>query len=317
MENPEPPKEEQTLESAPTDKNSATASSETTPATPGATPGATDSAAPQPEKKPSLFSKIREAKYLYVSVFGVLILVIAAVSYFSVKGDKADNANPTASTLTANNLASLKGATTVVGDPKQILDIQSNAVFEGQILVRGELNAAGDLKVGKDLSVAGVGNFNTLQTTGNAAVSGGLTVKANLGVSGSGSFGSLSTGQLTAGGLTLNGDLALTHHLTIGGSIPKVTSGSIGSGGTATISGSDTSGTVTINTGSGATAGTIATITFSTAYKSVPHVVITPVGASAAGLGYYVTRTASGFTINVTNDPTAGSSFSFDYIIIG
>ncbi len=51
-------------------------------------------------------------------------------------------------------------------------------------------------------------------------------------------------------------------------------------------------------------------------YSKTPYVVITPVGTGGAGLTYYVTRTATGFSIGTTNVPPGATSFSFDYIVI-
>lgn len=313
MENQSQPEKEQSLESAPAEAKQ----------TPSSSPTAQTSGNREPEKSDepkvaSVFGQIRENRYLYIVIFVVFILVIAGVTFWSIKNsnDKAKN-NGASANLTSDNLATLKGATTLVGDPKQILDIQSNAVFEGQVLVRGELNSAGDLKVGKDLSVTGAGTFNQLQTIGNLTVNGSQTIKASLSVSGDGAFsGKLSASQLTVGTLNLTSDLTITKHITVSGSLPKVSAGSVGSGGTVSISGSDTAGTVTINSGSGPTAGNLVTVTFATAFKSTPHVVVTPVGVAAGTLDYYVTRSNNAFTVATVNAPASGSSFSFDYVVI-
>ena len=89
--------------------------------------------------------------------------------------------------------------------------------------------------------------------------------------------------------------------------------GGTGSNGTATIAGNDTSGTVAVNTGVGATGGLLATITFNEKYVTTPHVVVTAVGRSVPGL--YTNRTANGFTINC-DGALSPAGYAFDYIVI-
>ena len=101
-----------------------------------------------------------------------------------------------------------------------------------------------------------------------------------------------------------------------GGGTPGKTDGTaLGGGGTASISGTDTAGTVNINTGGGTVAGCFVTIGFTQNFSS-PHVVITPVGSAAAGINYYINRTNSGFSICTTNAAPVGQSFAFDYVVI-
>jgi hypothetical protein len=82
------------------------------------------------------------------------------------------------------------------------------------------------------------------------------------------------------------------------------------------LSGSDTAGSVAINTGSGPPVGCFATITFSESFPNTPHVVVTPIGTAAAGLDYYLTRSTTNFVICSTNSAAAGQSFGFDYVVM-
>jgi hypothetical protein len=83
------------------------------------------------------------------------------------------------------------------------------------------------------------------------------------------------------------------------------------------VNGTDTAGTVTINTGTNPpSSGCFGTVTFVQKFSGTPHVVVTPVGASAAVINYYINRTSSNFTICYTVGPAAQTSFSFDYIAI-
>jgi hypothetical protein len=83
------------------------------------------------------------------------------------------------------------------------------------------------------------------------------------------------------------------------------------------LSGSDTSGSIIINTGSSPPAGCFATITFSQAFDTTPHVVVSPVSAGAADVGYYVTRSTTGFVLCGTSAAGSGQSFGFDYVVLG
>jgi hypothetical protein len=117
--------------------------------------------------------------------------------------------------------------------------------------------------------------------------------------------------------LQLSGDLQITRHIDAGGGTPGKSDGTaLGNGGTSSVSGTDTAGTVTINTGGSPSTGCFATITFTNRFSGTPHVVVTPVGSAAGGLNYYINRSASNFSICATNSAPAGQTFSFDYIVI-
>src|SRR5436190_9360743 len=92
----------------------------------------------------------------YLLILGVLVLVIVAAVVLSLKFNSNSSKNPKAASLTDQQLSELKGSTTVVGDSQQVLDVQSNSVFEGQVLVRSNLDVAGSIKVGGPLSLSSV-----------------------------------------------------------------------------------------------------------------------------------------------------------------
>jgi hypothetical protein len=90
----------------------------------------------------------------------------------------------------------------------------------------------------------------------------------------------------------------------------------LGAGGTVSVSGTDTAGTITINTGGSPAVGCFVTITFTQKFNATPHVVVTPVGSAGGGLNYYVNRSASDFSLCTTNPAPGGANFSFDYIAL-
>lgn len=262
--------------------------------------------------------------FILVLLIGIMAIVI------SMRLDDTDkNANTLrTNSLTTEELSKLQNTDAKVGDPKQTLTIESNTIINGKVLLRDDLDVAGTIKVGGSLNlpgitVSGTSNFDQIQAsrlaiTGDTTIQGQLNVQKNLTVTGSASFGgTLSATQLNIQTLQLSGDLQLNRHLDAGGGTPSKSDGSaIGGGGTSSVSGSDTAGTVTINSGSSPASGCFITVTFAQKFNATPHVVITPVGSGAAGLNYYLNRSSSNFSVCSTNAPSAGISFSFDYIAI-
>lgn len=91
---------------------------------------------------------------------------------------------------------------------------------------------------------------------------------------------------------------------------------SLPGGGTVSVSGNDTAGTITINTGGSATnAGELVNLTFRTAFSGTPKVQITPITGEASSLNYYATRSAGFFTIRTSSAPTPNAIYVFDYLV--
>lgn len=284
--------------------------------------------------KKNLFQKVSglvSGVNIYIMLF-VLVLLLAGIAAFaSFRASKnAANPNIAGQTLTTEDLQKLKNTDTTVGDSKQTLTIASNAVFNGRVLVRSDLDVAGTIRVGGTLSlpgitVSGTSAFenvqvaNNLSVAGNAAVQGTLTVQKNISVGGGASFaGTLSAPALSVDKLILNQNLQINRHIETGGGTPGISRGgaiSVG-GGTVSINGSDTAGTININFGSSTAGGILANISFVNSFYQTPHVVISPVGSACAGLNYYVNRSTGGFSIGSSNAGPTGQSCSFDYIVM-
>jgi hypothetical protein len=279
---------------------------------------------PPVPRGPNLLKRLRTRTNTYLLVFILLITVGVIVIYVIATSNKDSLKTSGTTTLTAEQLAQLKGNTTLVGDAKQTLDVQSNAIFESQVLVRGDLNVAGSIKTGTSLNlnsitVSGNGNFGELGVSGNLAVGGNTTLQGQLTVQKSLSVsGIISASQLTVTTLQLQGNLTLSNHVTISGGVPSRSNGTaLGSGGTSSVSGSDTGGTVTINTGSGPPAGCFVIINFTQKFGNTPHVVISPSNSAAASLQYYANRTANNFSVCTVSVPAASTTYVFDYVVFG
>jgi hypothetical protein len=95
-----------------------------------------------------------------------------------------------------------------------------------------------------------------------------------------------------------------------------VAGGSAGSGASVSVTGDDSAGTITITTGSGATAGVLANLTFANAYGATPHIVISPDNnATAAAEGFQSSPSTTGFSISAHQGISPSGTYIFDYVV--
>lgn len=271
---------------------------------------------------------------IYMLLFIILLLIglIIFVVVFQ-SSQQGDEASIQTQELTQESVDELIGSDAKVGDPKQILTVESDSVFTGKVLIRDGLDVAGPIKVGGSLSLPGITvsgtsafdevTVNTLNVAGDMSVQGQLSIQQGLTVSGPVTFsGTFSAASFSIQSLQVDQELLVNRHIDAGGPTPGISGGAgIGNGGTVTISGTDTAGTVTVNVGGGAGAGVLANINFANTFNGTPHVVITPIAGQGApiitgGQTFYLSsRTSSGFSIATSGALPAGS-ISFDYIVI-
>jgi cytoskeletal protein CcmA (bactofilin family) len=285
-----------------------------------------------PKKKTSIQEKLKtlvSRLNVYLLLFFIIILAGSIIFFVVFSSSQTPEVGiPESQELTQEAIDELVGSDAKVGDPKQLLTVESDSVFTGKVLIREGLDVAGPIKVGGSLSLPGITvsgssafdavTINTLSIAGDATVQGQLSVQKGLTVSGPVTFsGTFSAAAFSIESLQVNQNLNINKHIDAGGPTPNVSSGpAVGSGGTVTNSGTDTAGTVTVNVGSNASAGGIlATITFGNNFGGTPHVVITPVGAPAPN-AFVTNRTTSGFSISYSPGFTSPVSVSFDYIVI-
>lgn len=288
---------------------------------------------PQGNKQPDQkFKKLRDKVNVYFILLVVLLVFLGGIAFYAIQRNRKSASDTVLNTQSLNQeaLDKISGSDATIGDPKQTLSVESNAIFAGGVLVRGNLDVAGTIKIGGSLSLPGLsvgGTTNVDQlasknitVAGDAAVQGKMLIQNGLSVNGTVSFnGGITATQLTIDNLQLNNDLKLSRHIVTSGGVPNRTNGSaLGGGGTATLNGSDTAGTVNISTGNSAPAGCFLTVTFTSAYAAVPRVIISPASSSAASISYYTNRTSTGFSICTASDPPDGTSgITFDYFVIG
>lgn len=294
---------------------------------------AADALDEEPEiKKVSPIKRFFRKVNVYLLGFVLIIIVVGAIAVVNyINSQQAPTAPEVASQeLTEEALQQLANTDASVGSTNQTLTIQGNAIIAGQTLMRGNLNVAGDLQTGgsiqgPSLTISGTSNIataqaNTLQVADTFAVQGATTL-STLSVSGTSTLsGAVTANQLTVTNLILSGNasLQIPNHISFTGPTPSrssINQGVLGNGGTALVSGSDTTGTVEINTGNNPTAGCFLEIGFAQAFSNRPHVLISPVGAAAGNLNYYVNRSTTGFSVCTNNAAAANQSFAFDYFI--
>jgi hypothetical protein len=290
----------------------------------------------KPAKKPGILKRVFGRSNIYlVLMFVVLMVALLVVIVMYMMSAKASTAGGgststvSSTSLSEATLQQLSNGNATVGSANEILNVQSNTIFSSKVLMKQDLDIAGNLEIGQgltlnDISVAGtaqVGQLNVgkdVAITGDENLQGALNVGKTLQVSGGGTFnGTLSAPTVSTSNLDLTGNLAISHHVTTSGGTPNKTNGpALGGGGSASVSGDDTSGDVSINTGGSTVAGCFVSIAFTSSFATVPNVIATPVGVDAGGLAYYITKTATGFSICDSTAAPAGSSFSFDYIVL-
>jgi hypothetical protein len=267
---------------------------------------------------------------LYLAGFVVLIGIgiVIVVAAYAKSNHQSPNSTTQTENLSPQALQQLANNGTTIGDAESTLNIQSNAVFQNTVLVRGDLDVAGEMKLGSSLSLpsitaTGPSSFGQLQAqtiavAGNEGIQGQLTANS-VSIDGGGTFnGAITAQSLTASSLQLNGDLELTHHINTGGPIPTSSPGNaLGSGGTTSANGSDTNGKINIHTGGSPAPGCFITVFFARAFDKTPDVVVTPVGSSGAGLNYYLNVSTSNFSVCSTNSAPAQTDFNFDYVSLG
>ncbi|HJP96740.1 MAG TPA: hypothetical protein VJ843_05235, partial [Candidatus Saccharimonadales bacterium] len=153
-------------------------------------------------------------------------------------------------------------------------------------------------------------SFTTLNVSGDAAIN-NLTV-SRVTVSGDASVaGTLTAGSITTGTITING------HIITGGNVPSVQlQAAAGQDATISIQGNDSSGMISVVTGTNASADDLAKLTFATPYTAAPRVVLTPIGkTSAQAVGYVDQVDANGFMIGVTNAQN-NQTYVFSYQVM-
>jgi cytoskeletal protein RodZ len=283
------------------------------------------------EKKISPIKRFFRKVNVYFLIFVLITVVGAAIAVVSFLNSQAPPTEPDVAdqALTEEALQQLANTDASVGGASQTLTIQGNAIISGQTLMRGNLNVAGNLQTGgsvqaPSLTISGTTNLNdtqinSLQVATNTAIQGNTTLR-DLSVSGSTSLnGPVTASQITVTRLIMSGNASLQvpNHISFTGASPRFAqnNAALGNGGSASINGSDTAGTITINSGNNPSAGCFGRVTFNQAFSNPPHVTIGPIGAAAGRVQFYVERDQNGFSVCGNVAASGNQSFGFDYFV--
>lgn len=255
-----------------------------------------------PSKKSRPTRKRRVVFGIFLTIlFTILVLGIT----FFVRSRPKQPTTITINTQSLDNGTLNKISLSAEGETKQQLTISPDTLFLNSVSINKDLTVKGQTYLQSSLTID-----KELTVGGNVGVGGNLSVTGQI------SAGNLNVGSVTISSLRLSGDLEFGGHLIPTGAVPTIKPDVAASGGSATIVGNDTAGTITITTGGGiGVIGEMAIVTFRSPYSGTPKVQLTPVSASASKLDYFVTRSSGFFTIEATSIPATGSSYVFDYLV--
>lgn len=311
-------------------------------------PGHAVSGAAPSVKRPhrGTYRPSHKATFVGLAVIVAILAINAGIIVFVIKGQAKTNAQLAVQgqvTVDQSALDKLGVNRNPVGDQGIQLTVNPNAKFNGNVQIGGDvqiggqftlnqplsanaatfttlkagktsvsdLNINGDatasnLNLRKDMTVVGTSRLQGPVTTSSLLTAAGINVTGNLSVG-----GVLSVNSFHSSTLIVDGNMTIGGHIITRGSAPSVSRGtSLGSGGTVSISGNDTAGTVAANAGVGGSSGKVACVSFQHTYSNTPHVIIT----ASAPLDPYVSRNAAGFCIYAGNTMAPGGYF-FDYIV--
>ncbi len=308
------------------------------------------------------------------TIFGVIIVLFiiaanVAAIYFILKSRNQKAVTPTGynpESLSVEEINKLNSKTATIGESFGTLIIAPFTQFKNKIQVDKDASIGGKLNVVSattlagltagstslsELNVAGNSTLNatsvksTLAVAGAVSIQGAVTMSSALTVGGSLNVlnnasiaGSLTVNTINFKNATLNGPLAINGHYISGGPGPSLSynTNTLGTSGTSSVSGNDTTGTIVITPGNDSgvgatctpvvgvdpnTCGLLATVTFGAGYSKIPRINLTPVGREAGQMQYYITRTSAGFKLYTANKIVGASvsvpnpQIGFDYFI--
>lgn len=253
----------------------------------------------------------------YAVAAGVLLILTLILIGFFLTRSKPDDVKITPTPITINTQTLDSGTLTKLtiqsgaAETRQQLTISPETLFKNGVTVQGALRANQSLEVGGTLDVQ-----KSVTLRDSVSIGRSLVVRGSVTVGGVLSASSLNVGTLSVASVDASGSLNFGGHLVPRGPQPSAKSSVATSGGTVTVSGNDTAGTVTITVGNGQlNSGELAIITFTTPFTTTPKVQLTPINAASAKITYYASRNSGFFTIETATIPTTDASYVFDYLV--
>ena len=281
------------------------------------------------------FRPSHKATFIGLSVVAVILAVNVVILGLVLKGKvNSGNSSSGVATISKSVLNKVGVSTETIGNSGVVFEVRPDAEFSGKLTVAGSVNIAGALNLNNTFTAtnaaltsisAGNTNLTQLGVTGTSTLS-NLTVHNSLVVAGlsqlqgdvtvsnlttSGNLtvgGTFSTNSFNADNITSNITLIIDGHLVTSGLIPAIqylqysgTNLGLGSNGTAAVNGNDTSGSVNIGVGVGATSGTLFDLKFHTAFQALPSVIL-------SGINFTSLNPNENCTVGVFNLTTTGFS---------
>lgn len=335
-----PTSEPEPIELAVVAEKSNPVSAKTNPAAAGVSSGKATSSVPAPGKRSLAWqSVLHRARFgSKLAAGAVLVAAVAGTgTYIYMANQKSAELRDGKTIAVQDGNPEFDGAAEKqikLGGQDQTLTVQGRSNFKGRVGVQSDVNVDGQLDVVgtgsfSKLAVAGPAQLASAEVKSNLVVGGStqlqgpvsfkglLTATGGLNVTGNSSFGgNLTGGNLNVASATVNGTTRFNGHLSSGGATPSIGGTAAGgSGGTVSISGNDTAGTLNINVGVGGSAGILANISFRSPFGGIPRVILSPVGSASSTINYYVNRSSGGFSVGTTTTPAPGS-YSYDYLVV-
>jgi cytoskeletal protein CcmA (bactofilin family) len=287
----------------------------------------------KPAKQQNSLKQTLKKFRLYILVIALIAVVgIAYVMVNSLNGKKTPPASKYQNqTLTQSDLKQLTNSNESIGGSGETLNVAGNASLSGNVVVNGNLNVAGTIQTGSQFSLAqikvsGTSTFasaqiSSLQVAQPATFQGVATFAGGVNVAGGVAFtGTANFATLTDSDIVLTSNASIQGHVSFSPSANatpyrQISFGVLGNGGSASVFGSDTSGTVNINTGNNPVAGCFITVIFDLPFTNMPNILVSPVGYGAGASKYYVIPSKTSFKICTNNAAPPNQAFAFDYFI--
>ncbi len=178
----------------------------------------------------------------------------------------------------------------------------SSSLQGSDLTISGAATVNGNMTIGANLYVSGTATFNDLVVNGNAIFNGNLTVQ-----------------NISVKNITING------HIITAGNTPTIAAGAAAGvadtlnnipAPTASVDGNDTAGTITVVAGANTVAGDFVEVTFNAAFTKTPKVILNAGNEYAANLKFYRDADTGKFRIKLPQAPTAGQTYTFDYMVV-
>lgn len=197
-------------------------------------------------------------------------------------------------------------------EPTFGITLDSNTISSEGSLVRlqGDTTVRTDSESAFSVQQADGSDILKVDTINGEILASGTLVAEELEVTGATSLATLSVSGIAS----FQADIIVNGHIITGGDTPSATAlGALGSGGSCQVSGNDTSGVITLVTGSGASSGLACDITFSSPYDQPPKPVISSAGSLGAPLGAYTEVSATKLTLGISESPAESETYVFNY----